>query len=292
MSGDTSKAIKRLTEAGIPSEDARFDIGILFACFGDDEKAFDEAVRKRAEGMPVAYITGRQAFYKEEYIVTTDVLIPRADSELAVEAALRFAGALDFAAGDVAEIPVREGLSQTLRILDLCTGTGCIGISAANSLAKKYPQVEVVLSDVSQKALTVCGGNIKEAAFNPNAFKTVKLDVLTREGEEDLGMFDIITANPPYVDKKDMDSIDPQVGGFEPHLALYGGQDGLEFYGPLCELSLRHLNPRGALIAEHGYNQGAEVANAFKQRGFNNVKTLKDFGGNDRICFGEAPGVR
>ena len=286
MPGDINSAIKILTEAGIAYEDARFDISLLYSYVGQDEKLFDEAVKKRAEGMPVAYITGTQAFYREEYKVTPDVLIPRADTELLVESALRFLGALDLPAGDVNLIPERSDRLTSPRILDLCTGTGCVGISVLNSLLAKGISPEVVISDVSDAALAVAGKNISTQAAAKDAICAVKLDVLSGDLPDDLGMFDVITANPPYINEADMKNLDREVVSFEPHLALEGGTDGLDFYPHICELSHKCLRRGGALIVEHGYDQGESVSQTLMAQGFNNVKVLKDFGGNDRVTFG------
>ena len=286
MSGDTSKALKILTEAGIDREDARFDIGVLFSFFGDDEAAFDAAVSKRAAGVPVAYITGRQAFYREEYKVTPDVLIPRADTELLVECVLRFLGALDLPAGDVNLVPECSHRLTSPHILDLCTGTGCVGISVYNSLAAKGLRPEVVLGDISEAALAVARENISSQAADPSSIKAVQLDVLSSDLPEDLGEFDVITANPPYINSDDMKALDREVGEHEPHLALAGGQDGLDFYLPICKLSHKCLREGGILAVEHGYDQGEAVSQTLTAQGFNNVKVLKDFGGNDRVTFG------
>ena len=286
MSGDTSKALKILTEAGIDREDARFDIGVLFSFFGDDEAAFDAAVSKRAAGVPVAYITGRQAFYREEYKVTPDVLIPRADTELLVECVLRFLGALDLPAGDVNLVPESSHRLTSPHILDLCTGTGCVGISVYNSLAAKGLRPEVVLGDISEAALAVARENISSQAADPSSIKAVQLDVLSSDLPEDLGEFDVITANPPYINSDDMKALDREVGEHEPHLALAGGQDGLDFYLPICKLSHKCLREGGILAVEHGYDQGEAVSQTLTAQGFNNVKVLKDFGGNDRVTFG------
>lgn len=284
MSGNTDKALEILTEAGIEREDARFDIGVIFSYLGDDEKLFDEAIRKRAQGMPVAYIIGRQAFYREEYKVTPDVLIPRADTELLVEAALQHLGALDLAAGDVANIPVASEASICPRVLDLCTGTGCVGISVLNTLLARKGDAQAVISDVSDAALAVARENILEAASDPAKISAIKLDVLAEDLPE--GQFDVITANPPYINKTDMDELDPEVGKFEPHLALAGGDDGLKFYPHICNIARKCLKKGGALIVEHGYDQGEQVSQTLINQGFNNVKVLKDFGGNDRVTYG------
>ena len=286
MSGNINKAIEILTEAGIDHEDARFDIGVLFTEFGEDGKAFDEAVRKRAAGVPVAYIVGRQPFYREEYKVTPSVLIPRADTELLVETALRFLGALDLAAGDVNLVPESAEPLTSPRILDLCTGTGCVGISVLNSLLAKGVRAQAVLADISDDALAIARENIESQAADKSAVKAIKLDVLSSDLPEDIGSFDVITANPPYINSVDMKALDKEVKDHEPHLALAGGSDGLDFYLPICKLSHKCLRQGGMLAVEHGYDQAEGVAQTLMAQGFNIVKSLKDFGNNDRVTFG------
>lgn len=286
MSGNINKAIEVLTEAGIDHEDARFDIGVLFTEFGEDGKAFDEAVMKRAAGVPVAYIVGRQPFYREEYKVTPSVLIPRADTELLVETALRFLGALDLAAGDVNLVPESAEPLTSPRILDLCTGTGCVGISVLNSLLAKGIRAQAVLADISDEALAVARENIESQAADKSAIKAIKLDVLSEDLPEDLGSFDVITANPPYINSVDMKALDKEVKDHEPHLALAGGEDGLDFYLPICKLSHKCLRQGGMLAVEHGYDQAEGVSQTLMAQGFNIVKSLKDFGNNDRVTFG------
>ena len=286
MSGDIDSAVKILTEAGIDHEDARFDIGVLFSEFGDDAETFETAVLKRSQGVPVAYIVGRQAFYREEYKVTPDVLIPRADTELLVETALRFLGALDFPAGDVNLVPEASERITAPHILDLCTGTGCVGISVFNSLLSKGMNAQAVLSDISDAALRIACENIDSQAADKTAVKAVRLDVLSDELPDDLGAFDVITANPPYINSDDMKTLDREVKDHEPYLALAGGNDGLDFYLPICKLSHKCLKEGGLLAVEHGYDQGEQVSQTLMAQGFNNVKVLKDFGGNDRVTFG------
>ena len=286
MSGNINKAIEVLTEAGIDHEDARFDIGVLFTEFGEDGKAFDEAVMKRAAGVPVAYIVGRQPFYREEYKVTPSVLIPRADTELLVETALRFLGALDLAAGDVNLVPESAEPLTSPRILDLCTGTGCVGISVLNSLLAKGIRAQAVLADISDEALAIARENIESQAADKSAVKAIKLDVLSEDLPEDLGSFDVITANPPYINSVDMKALDKEVKDHEPHLALAGGEDGLDFYLPICKLSHKCLRQGGMLAVEHGYDQAEWVSQTLMTQGLNIVKSLKDFGNNDRVTFG------
>ncbi len=284
MSGNPDSLIKILTEAGIALEDARFDMGLIYAEFGDDKKTLAEAVEKRASGMPVAYIIGKQGFYKEEYKVTPDVLIPRADTELLVESALRFLGALDLPLGDVSCIIPSDKTLTSPRILDLCTGTGCVGISVMNTLIGRYKDAHAVLADISEEALRISRENIMTQCRVPSSIDLIKLDVLKEQVPE--GKFDVVTSNPPYINESDMRTLDREVKDYEPHLALAGGKDGLLFYPHICNIARQCLKNDGALIVEHGYDQADEVRQTLTDKGFNNVKSLKDFGGNDRVTFG------
>ena len=285
-----AEALRILTEAGIDSEDARFDAGVIYSYLGDDDEAFLRGIEERAAGKPVAYIVGRQAFYKEEYRVAPDVLIPRSDTELLVEAALRYFDALSFTAGDVLQVPVCKNGTEKPVILDLCTGTGCVGISVLNSLTTGgYPSSQAVISDVSQKVLEIARENIGNACIDPSRINAVLLDVLNEDlttAPELAGSFDLVTANPPYINRSDMRSLDREVRDFEPHLALDGGEDGLLFYPHIANIAINVLRPGGALMTEHGYDQGRAVRKILIDKGFNNVKTLKDFGGNDRVTIG------
>ena len=210
----------------------------------------------------------------------------QADTELLVETVLRFLGALDFPAGDVNLVPVRSERLTSPRILDLCTGTGCVGISVLNSLLAKGIRAQAVLADISDEALAIARENIESQAADKSAVKAIKLDVLSEDLPEDLGSFDVITANPPYINSVDMKALDKEVKDHEPHLALAGGEDGLDFYLPICKLSHKCLRQGGMLAVEHGYDQAEGVSQTLMAQGFNIVKSLKDFGNNDRVTFG------
>lgn len=288
MSGDIEEGVKILTNAGIPIEDARFDIYTILESFNSHEK-FIEACHKYASGVPMAYVTGKQSFYHEVYEVTPATLIPRPDTEVLVETALWPFGGIEDWFYEGGEITTRRVLdpSKTIRILDLCTGTGCVGISVFNALKKKYDSVELFLCDISDDTLEITRKNAQKASIAPDFVKIYKLDVLKGELPSGWGRFDIIVSNPPYIDFKEMEELDDSVKKFEPDLALRGGEDGLIFYNPICKIARNALNEGGILAVEHGYNQRIKVSQILINSGFNNVKTIKDYGGNDRVCFGE-----
>ncbi|MCQ2483324.1 MAG: peptide chain release factor N(5)-glutamine methyltransferase [Clostridia bacterium] len=256
------------------------------------EACFD-ACRRVAAGEPLPYITGHQAFYREDYFVDSNVLIPRPDTEILVEAALKFCGACEFPMGDINKVSkgaVSKG--DFLHFADFCTGTGCVGISVTNQLTLSGYDVDAYLTDVSSEALRVCNRNVssqlssisKEAA----SVKVVNCDL--RDHARMLRLIkteslDFIVSNPPYITGDEMKLLDKSVADYEPELALYGGEDGLEFYYLLAEYGKTFLKKGAAIICEHGYDQGDAVRAIFINEGYSNVITLKDYGGNDRVCF-------
>ena len=231
---------------------------------------------------PAAYTEGFADFYYERYNITEGVLIPRPDTELLVEAALMLCGALPQPIGDVAEL-APSVTSSKITLIDLCAGTGCVGISTANALVRSGRSVDLTLVDLSDKALdcirsniTLCRGRVP--------VDVVKGDILS-DGFSLSKTADVITSNPPYVTDAEMEEI-PLSVSYEPELALRGGKDGLKFYGRLCEIGQLYLNEGGVLAVEHGYLQQDEVMDIFVKYGYDMVKGLKDFGGNPRVVTG------
>ncbi len=251
------------------------------------------ACKRVATGEPLAYVLGHQAFYKEDYFVDSNVLIPRPDTEILVEAALNFCGACDFPMGDINKVgkgTMSKG--DLLHFADFCTGTGCVGISVTNQLTQFGYDVDAYLTDVASEALKVCNRNLssqlssisKEAA----SVKVVNCDL--RDHARMLRLIkseslDFIVSNPPYITGDEMKLLDKSVAEYEPELALYGGEDGLEFYYLLAEYGKAFLKKGAAVICEHGYDQGDSVRTIFINAGYGHVVTLKDYGGNDRVCF-------
>ena len=287
MSGDliTTNAINELIEAGIDKEDARLEVS-LFTESAKDDTELRSFISRRLAGEPMAYILGYKDFFRDRFNVTEGVLIPRSDTEVLVEAALWFAGTLDFPMGDILKIPKSFNDLSSLNIVDLCTGTGCIGISVYNELISKGRDVRCVLTDISDKALACASSNIEVAAKDKTNIRVFAEDVLAEKTRLPYESFDIVMSNPPYITSSDMTELDPVVGEHEPHLALFGGDDGMKFYPVIASKAKSILRPGGALIVEHGYDQGEKVRNIFTQNGFNYVTTLKDYGGVDRVTFG------
>lgn len=265
---------------------------------GDDEAELDlkilseelkgenllKAVTRRASGEPLAYILGYRHFYKECYKVCPGVLIPRADTEVLVESALRFLGLDELATGDILGIPRYNKEYTDIRFADLCTGTGCIGISIANEIVRKNGNPAVILADISDVAVETAKTNIAAQALKPECLSVIKSDI--REDIPELGKLDLIVSNPPYITNAEMEELDNVVKDHEPDLALRAGDTGLDFYVPLLKLAKEHLNEGGALMVEHGCGQGDAVKAIFEQGGLKNCMTIRDYGSNPRVTLG------
>ena len=267
---------------GSGDEEALLDLKILEEEF--EGNALEEAVKRRADGEPLAYILGYRHFYKECYKVAPGVLIPRADTEIVVESAAKFLGINKMAAGDVLNVPEYGKALSDIRFADLCTGTGCIGISVANEIVRAGGGVTGYLIDISDTAIGISTENVQSQAVRPETLKVIKHDVLGSVPE--LGALDFIVSNPPYITNKEMDELDSGVKDHEPDLALRAGDTGLDFYGPILNIAKALLKDGGALIVEHGYEQGDSVRRIFEQGGLKNCMTIRDYGGNQRVTVG------
>jgi len=209
-------------------------------------------VAKRAAHIPLQHLTGVQEFMGLEFEVNQDVLIPRQDTELLVEAVLK------------------ECAGKA--VLDMCTGSGCIIVS----LAKHSNLKKAVGVDVSVKALNVAERNalrngVEIEYLQSNLFERVE------------GYYDIIVSNPPYIPTKDIDSLMPEVKEHEPVLALDGSEDGLEFYRSIASSSAEHLKTGGLLFLEIGHDQGEAVWDILFKKGFSEIIVKKDLSGHDRV---------
>lgn len=280
MTSGKDELLNLLKESG--DDEAVLDLRILREEFED--KALEEAVKRRASGEPLAYILGYRHFYKECYKVVPGVLIPRADTEIVVESALKFLGINDMATGDLLNIPSYGKDLKNIRFADICTGTGCIGISLANEISRHGGSSSGVLIDISDTALETASANAVSQALNPENIVVIKHDILSNVPE--LGHLDLIVSNPPYISDEEMESLDIGVKDYEPDLALRAENDGLDFYAPLVNCAGKLLKDGGALIVEHGYAQGERVRDFFAQGGLKNCMTIKDYGSNPRVTIG------
>ena len=269
-----------LQQAG--DDEAVIDLRILREEF--EGKALEDAVKRRASGEPLAYILGYRHFYKECYKVCPGVLIPRADTEIVVEAACRFLGLNEMATGDLLGIPSYGEDISDIKFADFCTGTGCIGISIANEIIRSGGRVSGYLIDISDTAIETAMVNVQSQALKPETVSVIKHDVLG--SCPGLGKLDFIVSNPPYITNSEMEELNSDVKDFEPDLALRAGDTGLDFYGPILNISKALLKDGGALIVEHGYLQKDAVREIFEQGGLKNCITIRDYGGNPRVTLG------
>ena len=204
-----------------------------------------------AQGEPLQYVLGNTEFYGRTFAVNPDVLIPRPETELVAEQAIKLA-------------------ANNSKVLDMCCGSGAIGITVA--LEKGC---SVTLSDVSPAALKVAKANAKNLK--------AKVELVQGDMFENIvGKFDIIVSNPPYVERNVIPTLENNVKNHEPHLALDGGEDGLDFYRVLAKDAPAHLCKGGAIVLEIGYNQAQEVTQLLSEA-FCNIKVIKDYGNCDRI---------
>ena len=223
-----------------------------------------QGLHRLLAGEPIAYILGQWEFYGLPLKVNPHVLIPRDDTCA------------------VAELAIRQSLflEQDPRILDLCCGSGCIGLA----IAKRVKDAKVTLADISQQALTVAKEN---AALNKlsGRVRCVRADALA-PASPFLGKFDLIVSNPPYVTGAEMEQLPVSVREYEPHLALYGGEDGLDFYRAIAEKWKEALNVGGRLYFEVGIGQADSVLRIMRAQGFGDIQVVKDHHDIPRVVFG------
>ena len=245
-------------------------------------EAFREAVAKRARGLPVAYITGKKAFWRHEFEVTRDTLIPKPDTELLVERAGE-------AIKDIAARKEARGEGRA-RLLDMCAGSGCVAIS----LKFDFPHALVAGADISMEALLVAERNarkILKAQGGGEGIAWIRCDL--REGippppfppPNGGGLWDIVAANPPYVPTNVAISLLADGRG-EPLLALDGGGDGLSLIRPLVLGAAGALRPGGFLLVEAGEYNADETAACLEEAGFGGIFISRDLAGQKRVVEG------
>lgn len=263
---------KCLTDAGVP--DAALDAWYLLQMVckiersyyyvhgeeditQDAQKEYEIAVQKRAEHIPLQYIIWEQEFMGLRFKVNSNVLIPRQDTETLVEQVLKI---------------VKPGM----KVLDLCTGSGCVLIS----VLKNAPELTGMGSDISKTALLVAKENAKLHEVDAEWVRSDLFDNITET-------FDVIMANPPYIPTGEILSLMPEVRDFEPENALDGGADGLDFYRKIAGQVKDYLNPGGYVYMEIGYDQGEAVSELMRNAGFTEVEVIKDLARNDRVVKGK-----
>lgn len=252
----------------------------------------EDAILRRCAREPLAYVLGEAFFYRDSFQVGPGVLIPRQDTEILVGAALYSLGVdVSFLCGkfeDLSELKIPERNDQ-IRIIDLCAGSGCVGISIANVLSNYLVSYRLLMTEYSEEAAFFARKNIETARESDRIFLAI-CDLFPGSDQInnwfDGGKADLIVANPPYISDNEMKELMPEVGVFEPETALRGGEDGLYFYRRILSGISEYLLPGGILAVEHGYLQKGDVGRLFADYGFECVHCLKDFGGCDRVTIG------
>lgn len=225
----------------------------------DAAQQLQMAAARRMNREPLSQIVGMREFWKDSFVVTRDVLTPRADSETLIELAMA----------------LRKN-KDTRSVLDLGTGSGCLLLS----MLREFPQAQGTAVDISPAALNVARGNAErlglenKVEFLPGAWCN-PLDKSAR--------FDIVISNPPYIARAEIAALDEEVKGFEPHLALDGGTDGLDCYRAIFEQVAAHMNQDAHLLLEVGAGQAEDVRTLGEAAGFTHVQTSRDLGGIERI---------
>lgn len=272
------RGMRRLLEADVPEAGLNALLLLEYVCgtgrsdllaHGDRQlsleqaEKYEEMLAKRAKRMPLQQITGEQEFMGLTFRVNQNVLIPRQDTEILVEQALK-------------------ALKPGMRILDLCTGSGCILIS----LLALAPQCSGLGVDISAGALEVAGknaerilagGGVQAGWLQSDLFERVE------------GAYHVITANPPYIPTSVLEGLMPEVRDYEPALALDGREDGLFFYRRIAGEAERYLRRGGILFLEIGAEQAADVRKLLAQNGFEDIKVFQDYAGLDRVVRAFVP---
>ncbi|MBR4993925.1 MAG: peptide chain release factor N(5)-glutamine methyltransferase [Lachnospiraceae bacterium] len=234
----------------------------------EEEEKYLSYIERRAKRIPLQHLTGTTCFMGLDFKVNENVLIPRFDTEILVEEALKYRNDGD-------------------RILDICTGSGCILIS----LLKYSNGCEGTGVDISGDALEVAMENA-EAILSDKEDETSFSFVQSDLYENVSGKFDIIVSNPPYIPTDVIDSLMPEVKDHEPLIALDGKNDGLWFYERIIERIPEFLSPGGHVLFEIGYDQGEAVCKLLNDKGFTETEIVKDYAGNDRVVKGRLPVFR
>ena len=220
----------------------------------EEAKQFLDLVEKRSTRMPLQYIIGSQEFMGLNFLVSPSTLIPRQDTEILVEEAAK--------------------VSEGRKVLDLCTGTGCIIISLAKLCKLKH----AVGTDISEEAVATAEKNAALLEADVEFFCGDLFEAL-KEGET----FDVIVSNPPYIPTKVIEGLMPEVREFEPVTALDGAEDGLKFYREIIGQAKQYLSPGGKLFFEIGCEQSEDVTGILQAHAFSEIKVVKDYAGLNRV---------
>ena len=228
-------------------------------------REMDAAVQRLMNGEPLPYVLGEWEFYGLKLLVTPDVLIPRDDTCA------------------VTQLAIKRGLylDAEPRILDLCTGSGCIGIA----VAKRVKDARVTLADISSDALAVAKKNVIRHELT-GRIACVQANALA-EPPDFLGEYDMIISNPPYITTQEMLELDPSVKDYEPHLALHGGSDGLDFYRSIAENYTKILKQDGYLCVEYDPSQVDAICYILENHGYKVLERVRDYNDRERALLAQ-----
>ena len=228
-------------------------------------EAMDAGVARLRTGEPLAYVLGEWEFYGLKLTVTPDVLIPRDDTCA------------------VAQLAIKQAifLPQDPRILDLCCGSGCIGLAVAS----KVKDARVTLADLSREALQIAKKNVVQNKMTGHV-SCVQADALSKPSAF-LGKFDLIVSNPPYITAREMAQLPRSVAEYEPRMALFGGEDGLDFYRSIAANYSSALKPGGYLCFEFGQGQGDDVCAILEQNGYTILERTRDYNDRERAVLAQ-----
>lgn len=229
----------------------------------DVEEQARALMHRHLAGEPLAYLIGEWEFYGLPLDISEQVLIPRSDTEVLAGEAIRWLQT-----------------QQDARVLDLCAGSGCVGLAVASQVHA----CRVVLGEKSEAALRICRQNIRRSGLlgRVTPMPADALEPPTRQ----LGEFDCIVCNPPYIPTRDIETLDVSVRDYEPHMALDGGEDGLEFYRAISENWREALHPGARLYFEVGIGQADSVLRIMRRQGFGELEIVPDTAGIPRVVYG------
>ncbi|MBN2138036.1 MAG: peptide chain release factor N(5)-glutamine methyltransferase [Sedimentisphaerales bacterium] len=241
--------------------------------------------KRAAQSEPVAYLIGKTEFYSMQLDISPDCLIPRPETELLVERAIEFLRSRTAQSREMQDTLQQGRISETAGdnvqlVCDLCTGSGCI----AAAIAANFANAKIIATDISDPALKIAAANIKKH----NLEKRITLlhgDLFDPIIQQlDTAQFDLVVSNPPYVSASEFAALDKNVKDYEPRIALFAGDDGLDIYRRIIEKIDLFLKPDGAMMLEIGYAQGHALTQLIEQTGvFTDIKIEKDINNNDRI---------
>ena len=245
----------------------------------DVARAIYAAASEREKRVPLQHITGEAYFYGRRFLVDENVLVPRFDTEILVEKALGYVKSRVAKASPEVQ-RVREDVigepSGEIRVLDMCTGSGCIAIAIEREGARLSEQIEVSACDISDRALEIAR---KNAGINGSRVRFFKSDMFDAVD----GRYDLIVSNPPYIRTDEIETLAPEVRDHDPMIALDGGADGLLFYRSIAEGAVRHLKVGGRIFLEIGCDQYEDVRDILEKAGFSQIDLTRDLAGKDRV---------